>query len=212
MDTEDQTEDNNEFFIWKQGLRDAYSDIRSDQKANDELVLGHRSMYGELVPSCLIRIFDCFKRKCNLNSDSVFVDLGCGHGKVVYMAYRSGIQESIGIEQEETHVEVMRKSMINLGATDVNIIEGIIEEKLQEVCHVTHLYSFDLVFSDVTLNAIYCFLREHIGTYWASSRKPADLVENNLSFEIVETIDGKMSRSRESHKCYVYKIVAATSD
>lgn len=212
MDTKDQPEDNNELCIWKKGLQDAYLAIRTDQKANDELVLGHRHMYGELAPSCLIRIFDCFKRKCNLNSDSVFVDLGCGHGKVVYMAYRSGIQESIGIEQEETHLEVMQKSMRNLGATDVNIIEGLIEENLQQVHHVTHLYSFDWLFSDVTLNAIYCFLRERIGTYWASFRKPADLLENNLSFQILETIDGKMSRSPESHKCYVYKIVAATYD
>ena len=166
-------------------------------------------MYGELIPSCLIKIFDSFKMKCNFTSDSVFVDLGCGHGKVVYMAYNSGIKESIGIEQEENHLEVMRKSMKNLGATGVKVIEGLLEDNLHKIHHVTHLYSFDWAFSPGTLDAIYAFARMHVGIHWASFRKPADLTEQGLSFQVVATIDGKMSRSTESHKCYIYKIVSS---
>ena len=192
--------------VWKQRLQDAYLAIRLDQKANDELVLGHRHMYGELVPSSLIRIFDCFKKKCNFNSASVFVDLGCGHGKVVYMAYKSGIQESIGIEQEAKHLEVMRKSMRNLKATNVKIIEGLVEKNLHKIHHATHVYSFDWAFSKVTLNAIYAFLRVRREIHWATFRKPAELTEQGLSFQLLETIGGKMSRSTESHKCYLYKI------
>ena len=83
--------------VWRQRLQDGYCAIRRDQNANDMLVLGHRHMYGELIPSCLIKIFDIFKTNCGFNSRSVFVDFGCGLGKVVYMAYRSEVQESIGI-------------------------------------------------------------------------------------------------------------------
>jgi hypothetical protein len=82
---------------WRQQLQDAYASIRMDQKQNDILVLGHGHMYGELIPSRLIKIFEIFKTKCGFNSNSVFVDLGCGLGKVVYMAYKSRIKESIGI-------------------------------------------------------------------------------------------------------------------
>ena len=83
--------------VWRQRLQDGNCAIRRDQNANDMLVLGHRHMYGELIPSCLIKIFEIFKTNCGFNSRSVFVDFGCGLGKVVYMAYRSGVQESIGI-------------------------------------------------------------------------------------------------------------------
>jgi hypothetical protein len=54
-------------------------------------------MYGELIPSRLIKIFEIFKTKCGFNSNNVFVDLGRGLGKVVYTAYKSRIKESIGI-------------------------------------------------------------------------------------------------------------------
>jgi hypothetical protein len=83
--------------VWKRRILDGYSAIQSDQNTNDKLVLGHGHMYGELIPSRLIQIFEIFKRNCSFNSNSVFVDLGCGLGKVVYMAYKSGVQESIGI-------------------------------------------------------------------------------------------------------------------
>ena len=192
--------------VWKQRLQDAYLAIRMDQKTDDELVLGYRHMYGELVPSSLIRIFHCFKKECSFNSASVFADLGCGHGKVVYMAYKSGIQESIGIEQEEKHLEVMRKSMRNLKVTNVKIIEGLVEQNLHKIHHATHLYSFDRVFSQVTLDAIYAFLRLRRGIHWATFRKPEELTKKGLSFQLLETIDAKMSRSSESHKCYLYKI------
>ena len=86
-----------ELCVWRKRLQDAYAAIRKDQWANDILVLGHGHMYGELIPSRLIKIFEIFKRNCDFNCNSVFVDLGCGLGKVVYMAYKSGIKISIGI-------------------------------------------------------------------------------------------------------------------
>ena len=124
------------------------------------------------------------------------------------MAYKSRIQQSIGIEEERKHLDVMRSSMINLKARNVKIIEGLVEDHLHKVGHATHIYSFDWLFSPGTLDAIYGFLKSKSGrTYWASFQKPAALKEEGLNFQLIGEVDGKMSRSTESHKCYVYEIV-----
>jgi hypothetical protein len=62
---------------------EAYSAIRKSQKIADELVLGHQHMYAELTQASLLQLLQILKRDCDLNSESVFVDLGCGLGKVV---------------------------------------------------------------------------------------------------------------------------------
>ncbi len=97
--------------------------------------------------------------------------------------------------------------MKNLGALDVEIIEGLVEDQIHKVRHATHLYSFDWLFSPGTLDKIYDFLRTRAGIYWASFQKPAALTENNVKFQLLGEVDGKMSRSTECHKCYVYKIL-----
>jgi hypothetical protein len=71
--------------VWRQRLQDGYADIRRDQNAYDKLVLGHGHMYGELIPSRLIQIFEIFRNDCHFNSSSVFVDFGCGLGKVAFL-------------------------------------------------------------------------------------------------------------------------------
>ncbi len=124
------------------------------------------------------------------------------------MAYKSRVQESIGIEEELKHLDVMRMSMKNLKAPDIKIIEGLVEDHLHKVRHATHIYSFDWLFSRKTLDAIYGFFKtKREKTYWASFQKPAALTEQDLNFELLGEVDGKMSRSPESHKCYVYKIL-----
>jgi hypothetical protein len=97
--------------------------------------------------------------------------------------------------------------MKNLEASGVKIIKGLVEDKIHKVRHATHLYSFDWLFSPKTLDKIYDFLRKRAGIYWASFQKPAALTENDLKFQLLGEVDGKMSRSTESHKCYVYKIL-----
>ena len=124
------------------------------------------------------------------------------------MAYKSRVQESIGIEEELKHLDVMRMSMKNLKAPDIKIIEGLVEDHLHRVRHATHVYSFDWLFSPETLDAIYGFFKKKRGeTYWASFQKPAALTEQDLKFDLIGEVDGKMSRSTETHKCYVYKIL-----
>ena len=80
-----QKEVEEELCVWRQRLQDGYADIRRDQNAHDKLVLGHGHMYGELIPSRLVQIFEIFRSNCNFNSSSVFVDFGCGLGKVVFI-------------------------------------------------------------------------------------------------------------------------------
>ena len=102
----------------------------------------------------------------------------------------------------------MRKSVVKLKAPDIKIIQGLVENHLHEVRHATHIYSFDWVFSPKTLDAIYGFFKTKRGeTYWASFQKPATLTKQDLKFQLIGEVDGKMSRSTESHECYVYKIL-----
>lgn len=185
---------------------DAYSAIRKTQKIADQLVLGHQHMYAELRQASLIQLFHILKSYCGLNSDSAFVDLGCGLGKVVYLASICGVQKSIGVEVVPQHLVNARNSMKKLKAQNVEFIEGDIKDKLHKLGKVTHLFGFDFLFSDETMNVIYAFARKQKGIYYASFRKPAELHKQHFNFNVVQSFQGRMTHVHESHKCYVYKI------
>ena len=186
---------------------EAYSAIRKTQKIADKLVLGHQHMYAELTQASLVQLLQILKWNCDLNSDSVFVDLGCGHGKVVYLASVCGVRKSIGIEVVPTHLENARTSMEKLNAKNVELIEGDIKDNLHKLGKVTHLYAFDFVFSEETMSVIYGFARKHKGIYLASFRKPAHLTKQHLNFTFIQLLKGRMTHAKESHNCYVYRIV-----
>lgn len=185
---------------------DAYSAVRKTQKIADKLVLGHQHMYAELTQASLIQLFQILKSDCNLNSESVFVDVGCGLGKVVYLASVCGVRKSIGIEVVPQHVENARNSTKKLKAENVELIEGDIKDNLHKLGKVTHLYGFDFLFSDETMSAIYSFARKQKGIYLASFRKPGELKNQRFKFNVVQSFQGRMTHVHESHKCYVYKI------
>ena len=186
---------------------DAYSAVRKAQKIADQLVLGHQHMYAELTQASLLQLFQILKSDCDLNSKSVFVDLGCGLGKVVYLASQCRVLKSIGVEVVPQHLENARNSMKKLKAENVEFIEGDIKDNLHKLGMVTHLYAFDFLFSDETMCVIYDFLRMHKGIYLVSFRKPKEMFNQSLNVKVIEIIKGKMTHVRESHNCYVYKIV-----
>ena len=198
---EEETED------WRRRLEKAYSAIRRTQTTAERLVLGHQHMYGELRRAPQIRLLQIFKRDCGLNSESVFVDLGCGLGKMVYLASVCGVQKSIGIEVVPEHLATARNSMERLKAENVELIEGDIKDNLRKIGKVTHLYAFDILFSKKTMSVIYAFLRKHKGIYFASSQKPTEMFKQRLNVQVLEKITGDMARVKESHICYIYKIV-----
>ena len=184
----------------------AYSAVRKTQKIADQLVLGHEHMYAELTQASQIQLLQIFKSDCNLNSDSVFVDLGCGLGKMVYLASVCGVQKSIGIEVVPQHLQNARNSIQQLKAENVEFIEGDIKVKLRKLGKATHLYAFDFLFSDETMSAIYAFVKKQKGVYLASFRKPAELVKQDFKFNVVQCFKGRMTYVHESHNCYVYDI------
>jgi SAM-dependent methyltransferase len=163
-------------------------------------------MYAELTQASLIQLFQILKSDCDLNSDSVFVDLGCGLGKVVYLASQCRVLKSIGVEVVPQHLVNARTSMKKLKAENVEFIEGDIKDNLHKLGMVTHLYAFDFLFSDETMSVIYAFARKQKGIYLASFRKPAELDKQHFKFKIVQSFQGRMTHVHESHKCYVYKI------
>ena len=193
--------------IWKLRLVEAYSVIRRGQKIADKLVLGHQHMYAELTRASLVQVFEILKLKCDLDSNSVFADLGCGLGKVVFLASMCGVKQSIGVEVVPQHLENARNSMKKLKAENIELIEGDIKDNLHKLDMVTHLYAFDFVFSDETMSVIYDFLRMHKGMHMVSFRKPNEMLNHRLNVKVIEILKGKMTHVSESHNCYVYKIV-----
>jgi predicted RNA methylase len=193
--------------LWKRRLAEKYSAIRKTQTIAEKLVLGYQHMYAELTQASQIQLLQIFKWDCNLNSNSVFVDLGCGLGKVVYLASVCGIRRSIGIEIVPQHLESARNSMEKLKPENVEFIKGDIKNHLHKLRKVTHLYAFDFLFSKDTMSVIYAFLRKHKGIYFASFRKPAEFIKQDLKFSVVRIFIGRMTHVKESHNCYVYKIV-----
>jgi hypothetical protein len=192
--------------VWRRRLVEAYSAIRKSQKTAEKLVLGHQHMYAELTQASLVQLLQILRWDCDLNSDSVFVDLGCGLGKVVYLASVCGVRKSLGIEIVPEHLKNARLSMKKLKAKNVEFIEGDIMDNLHKLGKVTHLYAFDFVFSEQTMSAIYGFLRKYKNIYLASFRKPA-AVKRHLNVNVVQVLKGRMTHVRESHNCYIYKIV-----
>jgi tRNA G46 methylase TrmB len=124
---------------WRRRLVDAYfrSAILKTQKIANQLVLGHQDMYTESRQASLIQIF--LKSYCGLNSDSAFVDLGCGLGNVVYLASIYGVQKSIGVEVVPQHLVSARNSMKKLKAQNVELIEGDIKDKLRTFSYNCYL-------------------------------------------------------------------------
>ena len=185
----------------------AYSAVRKTQKIADQLVLGHEHMYAELTQASQIQLLQIFKSDCNLNSDSVFVDLGCGLGKMVYLASVCGVQKSIGIEVVPQHLQNARNSIQQLKAENVEFIEGDIKVKLRKLGKATHLYAFDFLFSDETMSVIYDFLRMHKGIFVVSFRRPKEMLNQRLNVKVIQKLKGNMTHVSESHNCYMYKIV-----
>ena len=202
-----QRQPNEEHHTWKQPLVKAYSAIKRAQKIADKLVIGHQHMYAELTRASLIQIFEILKRNCDLDSNSIFADLGCGLGKVVFLASLYGVKKSIGVEVVPKHLENARNTIKKLKTENVEFIEGDIKYHLHKLDKVTHLYAFDFLFSDETMRVIYDFLRMHKGIYLVSFRKPKEMLNQRLNVKIIEIIKGKMTYVSESHNCYVYKIV-----
>jgi predicted RNA methylase len=83
---------------------EAYSTIRRAQRIADKLVLGHQHMYTELRRASLVQVFEILKWNCGFDYDSVFADLGCGLGKVVFLASLCGVKKSIGVEVFPQHL------------------------------------------------------------------------------------------------------------
>jgi predicted RNA methylase len=185
----------------------SYSAIRRTQNIADKLVLGHQHMYAELTRASLVKIFEILKWNCDLDCNSVFADLGCGLGKVVFLASLYGVKKSIGVEVVPQHVENARNSMKKLKAENVEFIEGDIKDHLHKLSKVTHLYAFDFLFSEETMNVIYDFLRMHKGIFVVSFRKPKEMLNQRLNVKVIHKVKGNMTHVSESHNCYMYKVV-----
>jgi len=147
----------------------------------------------------------------NLNSNSVFYDLGSGFGMPVFTAsLLFGVRQAIGIERAEyavsfcnkvkdritplekqTHIQFQNRDILDIGSIPRN---------------VTHIWCFDTVFTRQVKDHILSLLENHHG--WKSvvtSTKP-DVMNEIFGdiFEKSEAVSGRMTSNGGSCTVRVY--------
>lgn len=106
------------------------------------------------------RMFDYL----TLSPRDVFVDLGCGKGRVLFCAARRGIEKVVGVELEESLVSIARSNMSRLGARrfSVEIIHQDAAAYRMQDATVVFLYN---PFNDNTLDKVMRNLKESLTAY-----------------------------------------------
>ena len=114
---------------------------------NEDLV----PTYGEILPNGVNKIINNLK----INSNDVFVDLGCGNGKVVLQFYlQTKIKSSLGIEFSTTRINqaIKVKNKIKIKPNKkINFIRGNFLNQNINLSQGTIFYSASTCFSDDTM-------------------------------------------------------------
>ena len=84
---------------------DAYYKDKNQNKTDID------STYGEILPNAVSKLIN----NLTIKEDDVFVDLGCGNGKVVVQFYlQTPVKESLGIEFSTTRYNQAKKVLENI--------------------------------------------------------------------------------------------------
>lgn len=101
-------------------LLDVYKDLRtgfgiSDEEREIVNTAGGSDTYGELLPEATFELLEAL----DLSPKDVFVDLGCGTGKIVVLAgLCSVVGRAVGLELSDTRVNVARDAIIRAGVQE----------------------------------------------------------------------------------------------
>ncbi len=107
-------------------LWEGYLNISSRGKVHHEQGKPDSVYYGTIAFAAIRRIL----KRLDLKADDVFVDLGCGKGRVLCCAARHPVKEVIGIEWSEELCAVARRNASSLrgGRAPVTVINKPVEE------------------------------------------------------------------------------------
>lgn len=110
------------------------------------------SVYGKTIGyqttsySSLHKILNYLK----LNADDVFIDLGCGKGRVIFLTAKERLKKVIGIELNPEHARAAKANLVNfikrsLGNTAIEIVQGDVADFDLKEGTVFYMYNpFDL--------------------------------------------------------------------
>lgn len=153
------------------------------------------------------------KEKCNLNSESAFIDIGSGLGKPNFHAAQENIKLSIGVELVNIRHQLCMQNLLkvvqsaneSINTRGVNFISADIT-KAKSLHPFSHVYQFDLGFEPELHHYIAnMFNRSDSCQYLISYRRPLEIARYGYKVEFLTDISTSMSGSGESHKCYFYK-------
>lgn len=111
--------------------------------------------YGEILPKAVSKLIE----NLNIKDNDVFVDLGCGNGKVVLQFYlQTQVKYSLGIEFSTTRfkqaTEVKNKIILNPNKK-IEFIRGNFLNKEIDLSNGTIFYIASTCFSDKTMIKIW---------------------------------------------------------
>jgi len=132
---------------------DAYYKDKNQNKTDID------STYGEILPNAVSKLIN----NLTIKEDDVFVDLGCGNGKVVVQFYlQTPVKESLGIEFSTTRYNQAKKVLENIKEKKHKKISYIRNNFLNvDVSHGTIFYSASTCFTDETMFKIWNKLMEN---------------------------------------------------
>lgn len=182
------------------------------------------AIYGELTMASMQKVINVMVKKCGMNNQSRFIDVGSGLGKPNFHAAQDpAVRLSVGIELEQIRWHL---AMYNLYTITDKMSRGDIQGKLLSCVNFfqgdvddagstdpfTHIYMYDLGFPPPLQQSIAKkFNSSMYAQYLVSYRPPHRVIEEyGYEVEIVDQIPTSMHGSGESHTAYFYRRSAAS--
>lgn len=181
-------------------------------------------IYGELNPASMTRITEKMQEHCDLNSSSIFMDIGSGRGKPCFHVF---IQVKpvacVGIELVENRHLLSVNNLVRCFETisDKSIFEKkrviFLKKdgaKMRSFYPCTHIYLFDVGFPPAAMEGIaVAFNRTHSAEYLISYHTPRNIQAYGFEVEYLNiSVTGlALTGSNEKKTAYLFKSVQKPS-
>ena len=177
------------------------------------------AIYGELTMASMQKVINVLVRKCGMNDQSRFIDVGSGLGKPnLHAAQDPAVRLSVGIELEHIRWQLAMYNLFKI--TDVlsrgkepdrllsgtNFLAGDVDEAVS-MDPFTHIYMYDLGFPPPLQQSIARKFNSSIYARFLVSYRPPNRVIDEYGYEVelVDQLPTAMHGSGESHMAYVYR-------
>jgi len=177
------------------------------------------AIYGELTMASMQKVVNVLIKKCGMDSQSRFIDVGSGLGKPnLHVAQDPAVRLSVGIELEHIRWQL---AMYNLYKISDVLSRGKEEGKLLSGTNFmagdidvavtmdpfTHIYMYDLGFPPPLQQSIALKFNTSVHAQYLVSYRPPHRVIDEYGYKVVlvDQLPTSMHGSGESHMAYVYR-------